>query len=87
MDRFMTETPVESVEHKIRSVINYLWAMGGKIDPERFAIGVDFVGWEELGADAKTAEMTFDTGKQVFFVIPLQGLPEGTVALVWRENK
>ena len=77
------------IEDIIRSALNYLWAESGKVDPERFAIGIDRVSWDALvkNKDLDFAEVTMTIGQKDYLVIPLgsQGdLPTATVALMWR---
>ncbi len=77
------------VEDTIRSALNYLWAESGKVDPERFAIGVDKVSWDALvkDQDLDFSKITMHIGLEKYVVIPLGSrgeLPTGTVALVWR---
>ena len=77
------------IEDIIRSALNYLWAESGKVDPERFAIGIDRVSWDALvkNKDLDFAEVTMTIGQKDYLVIPLGSrgdLPTATVALVWR---
>jgi hypothetical protein len=74
-------------EQTIRNILNCLWATTGKVDPERFAIGVDSRTWKDLSQSKGLDEMTMTVDDRVFWVIPLAGLPTVTVALVWRGGK
>lgn len=76
-----------TLERTIHQALDFLWATEGKVTPERFAIAVDYVGWEELGGRDTTTEMTITVRGQEFFILPLEGVPEGTVALVWRNDQ
>jgi hypothetical protein len=71
------------MEKKIHEVLNYVWAMSGKIDPEKFLIGVSKKGWKTLGASEDTTEMTINSYGRVFKVFWIEDLPEDSVALVW----
>ncbi|KKN80377.1 hypothetical protein LCGC14_0329700 [marine sediment metagenome] len=78
------------VEDTIKSALNYLWAESGKVDPERFAIGIDKVSWDDIAKnkDLDVAEVILTIGQKDYLVIPLGSrgdLPTGTVALVWRK--
>lgn len=85
----MVDISPDSVEKEIRTVLNCLWAMTGKVDPEKFAIGIDYESWWSLvknsTAPKTTVETTMVVGDETFFVIPLGDMPAGTVALVWRK--
>lgn len=80
----MTAAPAKSIESKIRDALNYIWATTGKIDLEKFVIGVGFVGWGELGAEDDTMELTFTSFGKEFQVHPISGLDDREVALIWR---
>ncbi len=77
------------IEDTIRSALNYLWAESGKVDPERFIIGIDKASWNDLAKnrDLDVEDITMHIGSKNYHVIPLGSLgdiPVGTVALVWR---
>ena len=80
----VTDAPTQSTESKLHDVLNYIWATTGKIDPKKFKIGVDWDGWKDLGGTPKVLSLTFLSGCQTFDVVPVPGLPTGSVALIWR---
>ncbi len=80
----METAPPQSTENKLNNVLDYIWATTGKIGPDKFTLAVDWQGWLELGGTAKMLSLTFSRAKKVFTVIPLPGLPAGSVALIWR---
>lgn len=71
-------------EHSIRTLIDCLWATTGKIDPTKFKIGVNEVGWKELCVNEKISKMTFHVRGTVYDVVLVPGLPEDKVALIWQ---
>ncbi len=80
----MAEAPTQSTENKLKDVLDYIWATTGKIGPDKFTLAVDWSGWTELGGTAKIMSLTFSRAGQVFDVIPIPGLPAGSVALIWQ---
>ncbi len=80
----MAEAPPQTTENKLKDVLDYIWATTGKIGPDKFTLAVDWSGWLELGGTTKMLSLTFSCAKKVFTVIPLPGLPPGSVALIWR---
>lgn len=80
----MADTATQSTESKIQDALNYIWATTGKISPERFKIGVGWNGWKDLGGTSKMLSLTFHLSGQTYDVVPVPGLPEGSVALIWQ---
>lgn len=80
----MPEAPTKSIKSTIQDVLNYIWATTGNITPDKFKIGVDWDEWTDLGGSPKMASVKFQVREQTFMVIPLPGLPKGSVALIWQ---
>lgn len=73
------------IEKKIHQVLWHRWEKTAYcFDSTRYVIGVDYVGWGELGGDDDTKSMIFSSRGRVFEVVPVSGLPEGSVALIWQ---
>lgn len=80
----MAEAPIQSTENQILAVLNYVWATTGNITPDKFRIGVTWDGWVELGGAKNTASLEVRLADKKFDVVPVPGLPAGSVALIWR---
>lgn len=72
------------IETTIHRMLDYVWAMTGKVDPEKFAIGVDEESWKRLIGEEDPEEVRFIGREGQFLIVPLVGMPDETVALVWR---
>lgn len=82
-------TKPKTAEWGVLRMLNYLWATTGKVDPDRFAVGVDSESWWELAGgkieEGQLNELTMHVHDTSYPVIPLgEDVPKGTVALVWR---
>jgi len=77
---------MKAAESSVLRMLNCIWAMTGKVEGDKFAIGVDLESWWELaGGKVEEGELTMHIHGKSFPVIPLgEDVPKGTVALVWR---
>lgn len=80
----MADAPIQTIESQILAVLNYVWATTGNIAPDKFKIGVTWDGWVELGGTPKTASLEVQLADKKFDVVPVPGLPKGSVALIWQ---
>ncbi len=72
-----------AIEARINGALDYIWAVTGKIDPEKFAVGVSNSGWEELGGNPKTPKIEFTRSGKTFEVLRIAGLTDAAVAFIW----
>ncbi len=76
-------TKFTSIEARLNGALDYMWAVTGKIDPEKFAVGVSHAGWEELGGNPKTPRIEFTRSGKTFEVLRISGLTDDAVAFIW----